>query len=86
MQIHSQEELQERFRRLSATKKGRAQQRKRVTIEHRLAHLAQRQGGRARYLGRRTNLYDVRRHAALMNLEAIQRIGEGQNEPVAMAA
>lgn len=86
MQIHPQEELQERFRRMAATKKGRARQRERVPVEHRLAHLSQRQGDRARYLGCRKNLFDVRRHAAVMNLEAIQRIGEARTESLATAA
>lgn len=86
MQIHPQEELQERFRRMAATKKGRARQRERVPIEHRLAHLSQRQGNRARYLGSRKNLYDVRRHATVMNLEVLQRLGEAQVDFPAMAA
>lgn len=86
MNIHPQEELQERFRRMAATKKGRARQRERVPVEHRLAHLGQRQGDRARYLGRRKNLYDVRRHAAVINLEALQRFGDAQAESTAIAA
>ena len=69
--IHPQEEQQERFRRLSRTNKGRDKQRERVPVEHRLAHLGQRQGNRARYTGARRNLFDVRRHAAIINLEMI---------------
>jgi len=69
--IHPQEEQQERFRRMARTKKGRDTQRERVAVEHRLAHLSQRQGDRARYTGVRRNLLDVRRHAAVINLEMI---------------
>lgn len=35
-------------------------------IEHRLAHLAHKQERRARYVGTRKNLFDVRRHSALL--------------------
>jgi hypothetical protein len=49
------------------------QQRERVAIEHRLAHLSNKQGRRARYVGTRKNLLDLRRYAALLNLETIQR-------------
>jgi len=38
-----------------------------------LAHISQRQGRRARYLGLRKNLFDLRRAAAIQNLETIQR-------------
>ena len=41
-------------------------------IEHRLAHLSRKQGRRARYVGTRKNLFDLRRYSALLNLEAIQ--------------
>jgi hypothetical protein len=86
MQINPLEELQERFRRMAASKKGRARQRERVPVEHRLAHLSQRQGTRARYRGRRKNLYDVRRHAAVMNLEVLQRLSAEHAEITATAA
>ena len=55
------------------TKKGRARLRQRVSIEHRLAHIVYRQGRRARYLGVRRNLFDLRRAATLQNLETIHR-------------
>jgi hypothetical protein len=45
--------------------------RKRVAVEHSLAHLSRRQGRRARYRGTRKNLFDVRRAAAVQNLETI---------------
>ena len=68
---------QRRLRKLSASRSGRASQRQRVTIEHRLAHHAQKQGRFARYLGLRKNLLDSRRHAAILNLEVVAR----QNAP-----
>jgi hypothetical protein len=70
--IHPLEELQERFRRAGHTRGGREKLRERVEVEHRLAHLSQRQSNTARYLGTRKNTFDVRRHAAVMNLEATQ--------------
>jgi hypothetical protein len=51
---------------------GVQQLRERVVVEHKLAHLAQRQGHRARYRGTRKNLFDLRRAAAIQNLEVIQ--------------
>lgn len=71
--IAEDEPLQKRLRKLVATEPGRERLRERVTVEHRLAHLANKQGPRARYLGTRKNLMDLRRHAALLNLETIQR-------------
>ena len=73
VRIAQDEQLQQRLRKQSATKKGRARLRERVSIEHRLAHLVRRQGRRARYLGVRRNLFDTRRAAALQNLETIHR-------------
>lgn len=63
------ERLQHRLRKLIATPKGRRTLRQRVVIEHRLAHVAQRQGRRARYRGTRPNLFDLRRACAIQNLE-----------------
>ena len=45
--------------------------RDRHVIEHRLAHLSQRKGKRARYRGIRNNHFDLRRHSALLNFEVI---------------
>lgn len=69
--IAEDEQLQHRLRKLTATPKGRHQLRERVAVEHRLAHVGQKQGRRARYLGVRKNLFDLRRAAAVVNLEAI---------------
>lgn len=73
VRIREDEPLQHRLRKLVATKKGRARLRNRIPVEHHLAHIVQRQGRRARYFGVRVNLFDLRRTAALQNLEAIQR-------------
>ena len=67
------ENLQKRLRGLQGSRAGRAKLRERVEVEHRLAHLAGRQGRRARNCGVRKNLYDLRRHAAVLNLEVIAR-------------
>lgn len=66
------ERLQHRLRKLIATPKGRRRLRQRVVVEHRLAHVAQRQGRRARYRGTRPNLFDLRRACAIQNLETTQ--------------
>ena len=71
--INEDERLQQRLRRRIATRSGRARLRQRVAVEHSLAHIAQRQGSRARYRGIRKNLYDLRRAAAIQNLEIIHR-------------
>ncbi|HLT39769.1 MAG TPA: IS1182 family transposase [Enhygromyxa sp.] len=72
LSIASDELLQERLRRRARTPKGRARLRKRTGVEHTLAHVGRRQGRRARYLGTRKNLYDLRRTATVVNLETIQ--------------
>ncbi|MCW5790266.1 MAG: hypothetical protein KIT72_07590 [Polyangiaceae bacterium] len=69
MSIAEDERLQHRLRKLVATPKGRRRLRQRVVVEHRLAHIAQRQGRRARYHGTRANLFDLRRACAIQNLE-----------------
>ena len=71
--IAEDERLQQRLRKHLATPRGRARLRERVGVEHRLAHLARRQGRRARYRGVRKNLLDLRRASAIQNLEAIHR-------------
>lgn len=71
--VAENEQLQQRLRKLVATRAGRAHLRERVPVEHRLAHISQRQGNRARYRGVRNNLYDLRRMASIQNLETVQR-------------
>jgi hypothetical protein len=67
------ERLQHRLRKLVASSAGRARLRERVTVEHRLAHVGRKQGRRARYRGRRKNLFDLRRASSVVNLETIHR-------------
>jgi len=67
------EALQKKLRRLQATPAGREKLRARVDVEHRLAHLSNRQGPRARYRGLRKNTFDLRRLSAIHNLEVIAR-------------
>ena len=71
--IAHDEQLQHRLRKLIASPSGRKRLRERVKVEHVLAHLSRKQGRRARYLGVRKNVFDLRRHAAVVNLEAINR-------------
>lgn len=73
IQISEDELLQRRLRNLTATRKGRERLRERTAVEHGLAHIGQRQGRRARYRGIRKNVFDLRRAAAVQNLEAIDR-------------
>ena len=71
--IAKDEALQNTFRKLQQTRSGRATLRRRTGVEHALAHIAARKGRRARYLGVRKNLFDLRRAAAIQNLEGIHR-------------
>lgn len=74
VRIASDEALQQRLRHLVATPRGRERLRERVPVEHRLAHISSRQGPRARYRGVRKNTFDLRRVAALQNLENAHRV------------
>lgn len=67
------EGLQRKLRTLQSTRSGRVLMRDRTGVEHQLAHLANRQGPRARYRGLRKNVFDLRRLAAVQNLESIGR-------------
>ena len=67
------ERLQKKLRVLQQTRAGRESLRERVGVEHRLAHLANRQGPKARYRGTRRNTFDLRRLAAVQNLETLAR-------------
>jgi hypothetical protein len=68
--IHPHEPFLVELRARQRTVEGRAQLRQRIPVEHGLAHLGASQGKRARYLGVRKNLFDLRRHAAVFNLFA----------------
>jgi hypothetical protein len=69
--ISEDEVHQQRFLRLVQSRRGREALRARIPVEHRLAHLKQKQGDRARYRRERANLFDLRRTAAVLNLEVI---------------
>ena len=73
VQINAQEALLQTLVHRQATPEGRATTRERTTIEHILAHVVFRQGDKARYVGTRKNTYDLRRTAAIMNLQTIAR-------------
>jgi hypothetical protein len=73
VQIAEDEALQQKLRKLQGTPAGRERLRARTGVEHRLAHIAARQGPRARYRGTRKNVFDLRRTAAIENLETIRR-------------
>jgi hypothetical protein len=71
--IHPDEALLAELRQRQRTPEGRAKLRERVTVEHALAHVGHWQGRRARYLGARKNLFDLRRVAVVHNLHVIAR-------------
>lgn len=71
--IVENERLQHRLRKQMQTAAGRAALRERTTIEHKLAHISQRQGNHARYVGIRNNTFDLRRASAIQNLETLHR-------------
>ncbi len=71
--IHPDERLLIQLRSLKSTPEGRRNLRERVAIEHSLAHVTRRQGPRARYVGVRKNVFDLRRTCAIENLHALDR-------------
>ena len=71
--IAKDEAQQKKFRKLQETSTGRAALRRRVAVEHCLAHIAARKGAHARYIGVRKNLFDLRRASAIQNLEELHR-------------
>jgi transposase len=71
--IHPDETLLAELRHRQHTPEGRARLRERVQVEHALAHVGHWQGRRARYLGTRKNLFDLRRVAVVHNLHVIAR-------------
>ena len=64
------------LRQRQTTKAGRAKLRERVAVEHSLAQIGQWQSDRARYIGTRKNLFDLRRMAVVHNLHVIARMPE----------
>jgi Transposase DDE domain/Transposase domain (DUF772) len=71
--IHPDEALLTELRQRQQTPRGREELRERVAVEHALAHVGHWQGRRARYLGTRKNLFDLRRVAVVHNLHVIAR-------------
>ena len=71
--IHPDEALLTELRQRQQTPQGREELRERVPVEHALAHVGHWQGRRARYLGTRKNLFDLRRVAVVHNLHIIAR-------------
>jgi IS5 family transposase len=82
VQLHPDERLLAELRARQQTPLGRAGLRERVQVEHALAHVGRWQGDRARYLGLRKNLFDLRRVAVVHNLHVIAR----QPRPAQQAA
>lgn len=72
--LHPQESLLQRLRAAMASAEGRATFRLRTGVEHSLARVGQIQGPKARYKGVRKNTLDVRRCAAVANLERVSRL------------
>jgi hypothetical protein len=71
--IHPDERMLLHLRAMKATSEGRKNLRQRVAIEHALAHVGRRQGSRARYIGIRKNVLDLRRTCAVENLITLDR-------------
>jgi transposase len=81
--VHPDERLLEELRERQRTPEGRAKLRERVDVEHSLAHIGHWQGERARYVGERKNLFDLRRSAVVHNLHVIARMPEKERDAVA---
>jgi Transposase DDE domain/Transposase domain (DUF772) len=71
--IHPDERMMLQLRALKSSAEGRKDLRQRVSIEHALAHVGRRQGPRARYIGVRKNVLDLRRICAVENLVTLDR-------------
>jgi hypothetical protein len=73
LSIHPHEALLIELRQARQTAKGRQALRQRTGVEHTLARIDQLQGKRARYKGTRKNTLDLRRTAAVNNLQFLHR-------------
>lgn len=73
IQVHPAEALLIQLRARNATKRGRAELRRRVAVEHQLARIGAVQGSKARYRGARKNELDLNRSAAIVNLHEVAR-------------
>jgi len=83
LKMSKNESLLQELRQRQATANGRAKLRERVSVEHTLAHIGQWQGVRARYIGSRRNLFDLRRTAVVHNLHVLARMPELAGEVAA---
>lgn len=72
--IHPNEQFLQELRQRQLSPAGRAKLRERTAVEHSLAHVGYWQGDRARYLGLRKNLFDLRRMAVVHNLHVVARM------------
>ena len=81
--IHPDEALMQELRERQSTAAGRAKLRQRTPVEHTLAHMGHWQGDRARYIGWRKNLFDLRRVAVVHNLHVIARMDKLAKQPQA---
>ena len=81
--IHPDESLLQELREHQTTPSGRTKLRERVTVEHSLAHIGQWQGSRARYIGIRKNLFDLRRMAVVHNFHVLARMPATTQEKTA---
>ena len=71
--IHPDERLLDERRTRHQAPAGRAELRERVAVEHSLAHIGHWQGDRARSLGQRKDLFDLRRVAVVHDLHVLAR-------------
>ena len=78
--LGADEALLVELRQRQQTPHGRVRLRERTKVEHSLAHIGYWQGRRARYLGPRTNLFDLRRAAVVHNLHVIARQPPGSQK------
>ena len=72
--IHPDEKFIAELRQRQLTPKGRAKLRERVAVEPSLSHIGRWQGDKARYIGVRKNLFDLRRTAVVHNLHVLIRL------------
>lgn len=72
--LHPHEPFHAELRERAKSPEGRVELRRRITVEHSLATVHNRQGDRARFRGLRKNLFDLRRHAALTNLSVVDQL------------
>lgn len=78
--IHPDEKFLRELRERQLTPVGRQKLRERVAVEHSLSHISRIQGKKARYLGVRKNLFDLRRTAVIHNLHILTRLRAEQQQ------